>query len=64
MRWLLSKWYARLRKIDRDILWPSCKSLALDLDHAKAAFAVHAMDDSAWLFLGEEEICRQIDGLV
>ena len=63
MRWLLGIWYKRLRKIDLEILWPSCRDLASDLDHARAAFAVHAFNDKAWVFLGEDEIARIIDSL-
>jgi hypothetical protein len=33
------------------------------LDYARAAFAVHAFNDPAWLTLGEDEIVRQIDAL-
>jgi hypothetical protein len=64
MRWLLRIWHRRQRSIDMQILWPSCRDLAPDLDHAKAAFAVHAYRDRAWLELGEDEIARVIDGLV
>lgn len=45
------------------VLWPVCLRQAPDLDHAKAAFALHAFNDPAWLFLGEDEIERFIDGL-
>ena len=63
IRWLIDKWYARLRRIDLDILWPTCREQAPDLDHARAAFAVHAFHGRAWLWLGEDEIIRQIDRL-
>lgn len=51
------------RKLDMEILWPSCVANARDLDHAKAAFAVHAFSDEAWTCLGHDEIYRIIDGL-
>ncbi len=67
MKWLRGLWYARLRRIDLQILWPACKEQAArterQLDHAKAAFAHHAFHDKAWLFLGDAEIARRIDGL-
>ena len=63
MNWLLTLWYRRLRGIDLTILWPACKQQAIDMDHAKAAFACHALHDRAWLILGEEEVCQIIDGL-
>ncbi len=63
MKWLLNWWHARQRKIDLNILWPSCKELAPDMDHAKAAFAVHAFHDRAWLCLGEAEIYERIEAL-
>jgi hypothetical protein len=43
-----------MRRFDLEILWPECKAHAPDLDHAKAAFAVHAFNDPAWLELGDE----------
>nr|HEV8010876.1 hypothetical protein [Bradyrhizobium sp.] len=56
-------WHARQRRIDLDILWPICLKGANDLDHAKAAFAVHAYNDPAWLELGEDRIFQFIDRL-
>lgn len=64
MKWLRKFWYARLRAIDLRVLWPACRERARDLDHAKAAFALHAMNDDAWLILGQEEVARFIDELV
>ncbi len=51
-RWPIGLWYARCRSIDLQILWPTCREHARDLTHAKAAFANHAFNDRAWLFLG------------
>jgi hypothetical protein len=56
-------WQRRQRAIDMDILWPACCAQAPDLDHAKAAFAMHAFNDPAWQALGDEEIVRFIDRL-
>jgi hypothetical protein len=42
-------WRARQRAIDLQILWPICKEKARSLDHARAAFAVHAFSDPAWV---------------
>jgi hypothetical protein len=56
-------WHARMRRIDLEILWPTCKEEAYDLDHAKAAFAVHAFNDPAWLELGRDELMARIDEL-
>lgn len=61
MRWLLNWWHRRQRDIDIRILWPVCKENAHDMDHAKLAFAYHALHDPAWLALGEDEIERQIN---
>ena len=63
MRWLINLWRQRQRSIDLRILWPVCKEQADDLEHAKAAFAMHAFHDPAWVCLGDEEIKRRIDGL-
>jgi hypothetical protein len=59
VRW----WHARMRRFDLEILWPSCKEYSPDLDHAKAAFAVHAFNDPAWLALGQDELMTAIDEL-
>jgi hypothetical protein len=56
-------WHARQRRIDMDILWPICLKEANDLDHAKAAFAVHCYLDPAWQELGEKGIFDFIDRL-
>lgn len=61
--WLLDIWQYRQRAIDLDILWPTCRANATDLDHARAAFAYHAFHDPAWLALGHDEIVRRIDEL-
>jgi hypothetical protein len=59
----LNLWRERQRSIDLRILWPACKQNADDLDHAKAAFAMHAFHDPAWICLGDDEIKRRIDEL-
>jgi hypothetical protein len=46
-----------------DILWPRLLIDARDLDHAKTAFAVHAMSDPAWTCLGEDAIIAFIERL-
>ena len=56
-------WWARMRRIDLEILWPVCQREARDLDHAKAAFAVHCFNDPAWLALGEDAMIDFIDRL-
>jgi hypothetical protein len=56
-------WWARMRRIDLEILWPVCKREAVDVDHAKALFAVHAYTDRAWLCLGEDALIAAIDEL-
>jgi hypothetical protein len=56
-------WWARMRRLDLEILWPVCKREAPDLEHARAAFAVHAFNDPAWLCLGEDGLIAAIEGL-
>lgn len=63
LRWLKSAWYAHLRGIDIMILWPSLRRDAADIEHARAAFALHAFHDYAWLHLGEDRIKEFIDSL-
>jgi hypothetical protein len=63
MKWLMDFYYRRMRAIDMQILWPACVSHSTSLDEAKAAFAMHAFHDRAWLSLGEPAICDAIDRL-
>ncbi len=63
IRWLRQRWYARCRALDLKLLWPSCRTNARDVDHARAAFAMHAFSDPAWQSLGEAGIADIIDGL-
>ena len=62
-RWVLSPYYARMRKLDLAILWPELVKHAVDLDRAKAAFASHAFHDNAWLSLGWDTVYQLIDKL-
>jgi hypothetical protein len=48
IRYLLGLWHATNRKTDMTTLWPVCKQHASTLDHAKAAFYLHASNDTAW----------------
>lgn len=34
--------------MDVAILWPICKQKARSMDHARAAFMLHAANDTAW----------------
>jgi len=66
LQWLLI-WFnfnEQRRRIDLQILWPACKENARDIDHARAAFAVHAFNDPAWASLGHDEIAKRISALV
>lgn len=59
-RWLIGQYYARLRRLDIEILWPTLKDQAADLDHARLAFIVHAMGDPAWTFLPYDDMIQII----
>jgi hypothetical protein len=61
--WVFDMWYARQRRKDIEILWPSCRELTSNLDHAKAAFTRHARSDPAWLHLSKEHADRIINAL-
>ncbi len=59
-----SRYYQKQRKYDVDILWLAIKNQSPnDINHAKAAFALHCFHDSAWLYLGNDEISKQIGEL-
>lgn len=58
-------WINRLRRIDREILWPICKEKAEgDLVLAKKLFAVHMSMDYIWAGLSEAEFSQIMDSLV
>lgn len=61
--WLFALLHWQQRRIDLQILWPICRDKAKSLDHARAAFAVHAFNEIAWMCLGEEEVKRRIGEL-
>lgn len=63
IRRIVDWWHERQRNIDLEILWPSCKEQASDLEDAKVAFAMHALNDSAWTCLGHEELVRRLKAL-
>jgi len=63
LRWIRGLWWTRQRAIDLEILWPSCCEMAADLDHAKAAFALHAFNDPAWVVWYGDRLYSVIDQL-
>ena len=58
-----SWWWPQQRTQDLLILWPVCKANAPTLDHAKAAFAVHAFNDPAWYAHYGEQLPDIIEAL-
>jgi hypothetical protein len=56
LHWPGDSFNAQCRKIDLAILWPECCEAAPDLDHAKAAFMLHASLDPAWRCLGDQAL--------
>lgn len=66
MMWLgwLEEWYhKKQRHYDTTILWPAIKRQSDDIDSCRAAMALHCFHDTAWLYLGEDEIKRRIGEL-
>ena len=53
----------RARNLDLKILWPACVAKSPNLEHAKAAFKIHAFNDSSWLILPPGKIHEIIDAL-
>jgi len=60
---MMGCWHAHQRSIDRALLWPSIREHAPSADKARAAFAIHAYRDVAWLVLGDEGLKKAIDEL-
>lgn len=56
-------WRARQRRIDIEILWPSCLLASGNLWDARAVFALHTRMDPAWSDLREDEVCQIIEKL-
>jgi hypothetical protein len=63
LKWFVALWHARQRSLDRQILWPACVRQAKTVENARDAFLWHAQGDSAWTFLGTEEMLKQISEL-
>lgn len=61
--WFTRWWHARQRKIDREILWPVCKQHACGMEHARAAFMLHAANDEAYSDLTDDDLVRYIGDL-
>ncbi len=61
--WVWARWYARCRRLDVQLLWPSCLAQAPNLNMARAAFAIHAFADPAWTALGTQELVRSVAAL-
>jgi hypothetical protein len=60
-------WYPITREIDKRVLWPACREIAIEhgkgLHHARGAFYIHASRDPAWLVLGHDEVLRRVNEL-
>lgn len=63
IRWLQRWWWRRQREFDLRVLWPECKRQSIDLDHARAAFALHAFQDPAWVREYEYNLIKVIGEL-
>jgi hypothetical protein len=64
MMWFMKLWHWLNRRTDLSMLWPICKQHAESLDHAKAAFFLHAMNDPAYTdHFTEQEIIDYVDTL-
>jgi len=49
MKFLRNIFQARQRKADLEILWPAIKDASPDLDTAKTAFFMHAVEEPCWM---------------
>jgi len=60
---IVAWWYRRQRDMDMQILWPACVANARNIDHARSAFLLHAVNDRAWQSLGAKRMARIIANL-
>lgn len=64
IRRIKSWWYSRLRRIDREILWPTIKEQAGNIELARDGFLIHASSDHAYSDMTDTELAEYIDNLV
>lgn len=57
-------WKKRQREIDLEILWPSIKSQAPDIQLARDAFLIHASSDPAYDDMTDMQLADYIEKLV
>ncbi len=60
IRFIQRWWWARKRAIDLKLLWPECKRQARNLEDARYAFAIHAINDPAWVREYEDRLHEEI----
>ena len=48
LKWLLSHFDARRRRVDMEVLWPAFCENARSIHQARAGFAMHVFNDHAW----------------
>lgn len=58
-----SRWRLHCRHADIVVLWPIIKSYSDSIEHARVAFLLHAIGDSAWSDLDNAEMHAIIDTL-
>ena len=63
IRFFRGLWYARQRRIDLEILWPTCKANARDLEIAKVVFCIHVAQDPAWLDVDADHVVALLEAL-
>ena len=61
--WVRAWRYARRRRLDLEILWPSLVAGAISLDDARVRFAIHVYNSPAWLALAPDELTRTLHNL-
>ena len=53
-------WRAHQRKVDLTVLWPTCCTMAGNIEDARVVFYMHAHLDPAWRCLGNDRIVETI----
>lgn len=54
-RLVIRFWRKRQQAIDLDVLWPSVRQQAYDLDTARRAFRMHMQSDAAYSYMSDAE---------
>lgn len=64
LTWLRNYFWKRQREIDVRVLWPQLKKAAAgDMEGARLAFMMHAINDPAWVVYYGADLWKEVQAL-